>query len=241
MRRCSLMKISSSARGFTLVELLVVIGIILLLISMLLPSMARARRQAESVQCMSNLRQLGILSQMYAMDTGGWIVATRCEPVYNGSYPVWDDLLRIHGQYTSADKIFMCPAQQYYDSTSGSGPYNRSYSENSDLAEQKWMKFDWVRNPGQVAFLIDSGLGMFNGYGFSVIKDQYIDIPNWPRYQVIFGAHPLGAPNILFTDFHVERYSPRYADLVGNSQLWSPQWKSFIKNPSAVNDPQFMQ
>lgn len=55
-------------KGFTLVELLVVIGIIAVLISVLLPALNRARASSNSVWCLNNLKQMGIAIRMYAQD-----------------------------------------------------------------------------------------------------------------------------------------------------------------------------
>src|SRR5687767_2452957 len=60
-------------RGFSLVELLLVIGIIALLLAMLMPALSRARRQAQMVACQSNMRQVGQAMVIYAQQWNGWI------------------------------------------------------------------------------------------------------------------------------------------------------------------------
>src|SRR5213080_57528 len=74
----TMVKQTRSSRAFTLVELLVVIGIIALLISILLPSLNKAREAAKTLQCSAQLRQVGQAFVNYASNNKGF-------------YPGWSD------------------------------------------------------------------------------------------------------------------------------------------------------
>jgi prepilin-type N-terminal cleavage/methylation domain-containing protein/prepilin-type processing-associated H-X9-DG protein len=63
--------------GFTLIELLVVIAIIAVLVAMLLPALNQARERARRTECMSHLKQIGIMASMYSDGNSGWYPAIR--------------------------------------------------------------------------------------------------------------------------------------------------------------------
>jgi prepilin-type processing-associated H-X9-DG protein/prepilin-type N-terminal cleavage/methylation domain-containing protein len=87
-----------SRMGFTLVELLVVIGIIALLISILLPALNRARAAAQSTQCQSMLRQFGNADAIYMNINKGWHVPAWFGPYqFNRTWPGFDDFRKAMG------------------------------------------------------------------------------------------------------------------------------------------------
>jgi len=219
------------AAAFTLVELLIVIGIIALLIGILLPVLGRARETAKRVTCLSNLRQMVIAANAYAVDhNGAYPIAYYWASDESACYSYAWDLTTIFrpGQpnevvpgllwgYGGTTKIQQCPsfegqANWLTDPYTGYN-YNTSFIGHGQFeAIVAPAKVTQIRNPSKTA--------IFGDGQYRAGANKFMRAP-WPnpgdetfagRWAGTQGFRHLGMTNVAFCDGHAESLRDRFTD-----------------------------
>ena len=231
-------KIDRSGRGFTLKELLIVMGVIALLVGLLLPVVGLARRAAGQARCASNLRQWGISVNIYAVQNHNWLPrrGQGTQPTATlTNYDDWfNELPPLLGQHTYADlvalgqmpqqdsnSIWMCP--QFTGSPNSSGLLF-GYAMNMALSTRNTYQPDRIEKVGPIStmvFMADGPAGFCATVPFTTGAGTAA-----PAYNPVARHH--GSVNIAFLDGHVCAFGGNYVgcNVAGDSV-----------HPDACNQP----
>ncbi|MBN1555559.1 MAG: type II secretion system protein [Phycisphaerae bacterium] len=191
---------TNPARGFTLIELLVVIAIISLLVSILLPSLTKAKDLARTVVCQTNLRSIGYLVALYLDDNENIFPNMKdessCASHQEWQLQTWQYKLM---RYNDGDgKVFDCPANEASNRMQPYAPsdysINRQYQWGIPTVTMETPK-QWgnktLRHASEVLYIVDSYCSML-----TIWNDAY-----WHFYKI---HKDETAANVLCLDLHVE-------------------------------------
>ena len=172
--------------GFTLVELLVVIGIISVLIAILLPVLSKARDQAKLVSCASNLRQAGLVLQLYGRDWKGYLPPCyRSDP--SSPFPQVDTTM---GPDVIAQGLGLCVQQPIGSAQS------KSYLATADVL---FCPSDDRYTPRRVRVSQTVGGQTFDALGFAPEPEVGISYPHRMSYfyLYVYPANPFQVSSSL--------------------------------------------
>ena len=189
-------------RGFTLVELLVVLAIIAVLASILLPVLGRVREKGRQTKCLSNLRQLGAAVELYGQDNDEYLPYHLLCLDLGATYANWLSALSPYCRNTG---LFECPS---YPEGRYEGLTDRTlaYVYNRDLNGRALAE---VQQPAEVMVGLDGVQVSCSHSGADTFRDSdgtvYTVDPNEgiSPHRVVFSRHNAGG-NCLFLDGHAK-------------------------------------
>ncbi|MGD8451373.1 MAG: prepilin-type N-terminal cleavage/methylation domain-containing protein [Phycisphaerae bacterium] len=218
--RCGSQSGSRAARrGFTLVELLVVVAIIALLISILLPALGNARQQGKQAVCLSNMRQMGFALLSYALENGEHVPTSSCplaEPdIEHPEKYYWLNVLQEYSQQPLIGRCRNDETTKPFLNWSDPPPRDQwqqyrwsSYAVNACVGPLKSIlaleRINQIQNPASVIFLAEIRAGDSYDYADHFHADLW-EAQEDPKQSVAWDRH-VGKSNYLFIDSHAKTH-----------------------------------